>query len=886
MAAPTSTNLNTQHHPVESWDDDHDFDGDLFANPLAATQSSFSASSRASVSARSESMTGDDDWQVLLAPDDHTSTQNAISSAKLAGIPIPTDVPSSALLGGAIKRLGKKPSRQKIRADDDWGDDLELPGSSSEALKLKTPRLPSTPALHHDDDDDFDDWAEGSLGIRFAGTKRDTRNRSSSMSASAMSPSMGSCMTLESEDDDLVGLVLPKQPIDFNAMLRKRQEAESQKLPPPEEIPLPEVEKEQEELTAAPESHQQQPQQEPEREPERRPMPPPLATPFATPAVEEEDFFADLDISPTEVLDTKKLTLNRNVKVNNQKQQLPPPQARSSTTLTFTDKPTVSRIPRPLGGAPTRSRLDPVYESGASQVTRHTRGAPTTTNAQLLRAKRSAPVLRSDYRPTAKQPPVPFLPAGSTSSQSHHIKSKGSQGHLRRDSDPHRASSPTPRALSRLAPRHPSAGSRRKDIAPEALSREAAAKRMFTKPARKRNFGDGTELEIFDDLPTSAAKESKYMKQPANRPPSKQLKHQHSQSKLPIPERMQTPLPPSPHKENTPRFARDTAASRIAREQRLAGTRSRGEGPLMPVAANWKAQIAARSPHTSPTSMRKKRTSGLQPFLIKQMNAPAVKSMSSHYPSALQATNRPQDEKGMTYNPTLQRWEGNEESLLPFSSPIHPPISRAVSHSHSHSQPVLPTNTNTNNPLRHSHNLSDRTNPPIFNPSASQPVAAPSPPRAPALISHFSTARGVQVERGMVFDPRRMCWLKLDPSARNDSNGPLSPTISIDEDPFADIEDLRDDDDVKVGIGGAGSNSNVGGSVTGAPGQMDTVDVFVGEEFDLGPEFIRRQREEEDVWRRKVEGWVGSEREGLGEGWRWGFWDMCGQAMEGKGEGV
>ena len=43
----------------------------------------------------------------------------------------------------------------------------------------------------------------------------------------------------------------------------------------------------------------------------------------------------------------------------------------------------------------------------------------------------------------------------------------------------------------------------------------AVAKRSLTKPTRRRNFGDGSELELFDDLPTSSAMEGKFIKNPA-----------------------------------------------------------------------------------------------------------------------------------------------------------------------------------------------------------------------------------------------------------------------------------------------------------------------------------------------------------------------------------
>lgn len=209
----------------------------------------------------------------------------------------------------------------------------------------------------------------------------------------------------------------------------------------------------------------------------------------------------------------------------------------------------------------------------------------------------------------------------------------------------------------------------------------------------------------------------------------------------------------------------------------------------------------------------------------------------------------------MTYNPLLQRWEGNEGALARFASSIVQDAKRpriTSHHSHSHSQPQMTSN--------HQHSRST--------PTLQAPASAPnvgSPPR-PALISHISSSRGVQVEKGMVFDPRKMCWLKLDPRA----TGPLSPAASIgeDSDPFADIEDLKDE-----------SNSGAGGggyfSIPGGPSIAQTpMDTFVNEEFDLGPGFIRRQREEEDIWRRRVEGWVGERRESLGGDWRWAIRDL------------
>lgn len=616
---------------VENWDEDVDFQGDLFTSSVSTVQTNFSSR----LSLRSESNAGDEDWHVQLSPDDDDSTNSALQSVKQAGIPIPQNVPASALMGGTIKRLGKTNTRPKITDDDDdWGDDLEIP-QAGQKLALKPITAPSR-SVSGEERDDFDDFTDGSLGIRFAGTRRDTRNRSSS--ASAMSPSLGS-VTAESEDDDLRGLELPEGPVDLGALLKKRQQTEVIALPEP----IPEMKLEQ-----------------------------PTAKNNVKSAVlneDNDDFFDDLDIGKGEIFDPNKLTLNRNIKQKFAKSNIPAPTRTAMTTLTFSDKSAgTTRIPRPVPAGSKLSRLEPVFESGATHITRQ-RLQPTTTGSQLLRSKRSMPLLRNTYQHSNK-PPVPFLPAGASTSQSHHVASKppshAAAYHLRRDSDPHRSQSPPPRSYSRLSsafvPDTPSRTSRRADLASAALAREAAAKKTVTKPARKRNFGDGSELDLFDDLPTSVTKESKFLKQPSMRMAPKSLRNIPSRldvqgpTKLPIPERMQTPGPMTPRSpmkvfqeaSNTPRYLRDTAASRNAREQRLRNApaltnpnpnptatttstnpRPRSEGPLMPVSTNWKAQIAARSPHTSPSAQRNK-GKRMAPNFIAPNAAHVGKTMSTY----------------------------------------------------------------------------------------------------------------------------------------------------------------------------------------------------------------------------------------------------------------
>ncbi|KAL9031632.1 MAG: hypothetical protein Q9196_000346 [Gyalolechia fulgens] len=975
---------------IESWDEDGDLQGienfqlrNVSTTTIGSAGSSFhreSISSRVSMkSDRDSTGGGDDDWQVLLPTDGEAPATDAIASAKTAGIPIPANVPTSALLGGTIKRLG---GRKLMKAFDDWDEDLELPKAGEGGLKLKKceaqdfpdalrqlsgeftkpthPSNPKTgmtfmqrmqsarkektvlPALDKfiDEDDDFfgdvptikvaksrsphkpvnfeppkpratkdvenieedlefpadgeplrlsvrkdgpktpasqqDDidmeWAEGSLGTRFGGTRRDGRSNPSS-SISAFSPSTSSCLTGESEDEGLDGLVLPEGPLKFDEVLKKRLE------------------------NASPESSQPASEKAADR-----------------PAAVKEDFFTGIELGDGDVFDSGKLTLNRNIKHKTTRQSSP---KRAATTLTFTNKASAghTKIPQPPTHERAKARLEPVSESGGpiasrsmrpqsrmghaahssltniptpSTPTSHAaapstpsrrglsskpsqegfRAGPTTNAAQYLKAKRSMPVVlnhaspariqpshqrppsRGDYgnrqglppRPktpvdraesslaNARKAQIPFLPAGTSSAQSHHISIKSSRNFHRPTSSDSNENLPLNRPLSRLSNAHyrPSTPTGRRDVAPESLTREAASKRTVTKPIRRRAFGDGTELEVFDDLPTSAAAESRFVRQPIARgaPKSIQMRgklgpsYLHSMASAVVelpPSTPQTPVSP-PKQDFTPRFARDTNASRMAREQRIGsvnatlhGTSSlptvRESGPLTSLSTNFRTQISSKST-ASPGVARVKRGKGppQKPQLIKQIGDGGSNSKTL---------------KGMQWNPTLFRWEGNENALVPFDAPLPPPQS----------------------------------------PKAGGSGAKP----APALIANVGATKGVQVVGGMVFDPQRMCWLKMGPSQGTSGNSnPRSPdTIDEDDDPFAGLDDLEDTKDRKS-VGGLGIDDG-GGSKALADEEWP-----VGEEFDVGPEFVRRQRTEEEKWRRKVEGWVGKGmRDQAGDEWKW-----------------
>jgi hypothetical protein len=176
----------------------------------------------------------------------------------------------------------------------------------------------------------------------------------------------------------------------------------------------------------------------------------------------------------------------------------------------------------------------------------------------------------------------------------------------------------------------------------------------------------------------------------------------------------------------------------------------------------------------------------------------------------------------MFYNPVTYKWEGNENVLGAFDPPASSPSTASL-------PPYL---------LREKENATPR----------------------PALITNISTTKGVQVVGGMVFDPHNMCWLKIGPAAnpKSEAGDPLDGFNALDDedDVFKDIPDLED---------------NTADSNDGGQGRVSDVkdDWLVGEEFDVGPAFVKRQYEEEERWRKKCAKWLTATSNRDHEAWRW-----------------
>ncbi|ODA81629.1 hypothetical protein RJ55_00130 [Drechmeria coniospora] len=291
------------------------------------------------------------------------------------------------------------------------------------------------------------------------------------------------------------------------------------------------------------------------------------------------------------------------------------------------------------------------------------------------------------------------------------------------------------------------------------------------------------------------------------------------------PDRTWAPPPPTPlisaKPTQVPHYARDTVASRTAREITRA-QRAPSSGPLAPVTAQREAHLATRAnltlyprPPQQAVYSRKhsKRPKQLKPHLIANLNSSKESKVVN----------------GMVFNADTLCWEGNENALNTFDkAPTHPPRITPMAQ----------------------HLVREKE--------------AATPPR-PALISNISATTGIRVVGGMVFDPEQMCWLKAGSQSdtRSDAGDDMDGFDALDdEDVFKNITDL--DEKSASGDKEEGWGSDI------------KDDWPVGEEFDVGPEFVRREREEEANWRKISEKWAErSQRDQIK--WRWAIRDILAQ---------
>ncbi|KAJ8101263.1 hypothetical protein POJ06DRAFT_251003 [Lipomyces tetrasporus] len=810
--------LSTLEKPIETWDDDSELDveGDIFSK-ISARENRNSSSSLASSRNSRESFSFEDELMGLDGVDANSEARMSVngriplprneSSSKVAGIASrklenkstpaqfdnwgddtddgdesailtikaakkpatdrPEDITNGSLFkspirsGGTLKQLPSRSPRlpfsnkvptlftlpetfKKSRQPDlleNMEMDFDLPESLT-TIELKTAIRPGTPVQL---DGDIEGWGEESVNSRYASSKRDALSNRSSL-ISTFSPA--SSVTYESEDEGLLGLQIPEGPLNFQRLLETRMKSFS---------------------------------------------PEPPTNPIGT---AKEDFLDGLEIGDgDDIFDAGKLTFKLQSKPPNglkppigpKPTRIPQPVSQTSATIPSHQLPQQA-TPKHQSSPPVG--LDGAMSAGASRPERRLShkvsmiSVKTTTNQTSQRygallSKKSMPALRTattestfsnqpttptvpsipswltcanpkqpnlrrvasrrglapplpelhhDATPTLKEP-QPFLAAGSGTQQSHHILSKHAKKSSTSVNDAPTRQTPSPKK-DRHAP------------APDSVRREAHTTKTLLKPVKRRLYGDGSELDAFEDLPISTVKERMFLTRPGK-----------GVEGLGI---------------------------------------TTGKDKSYAVGETQTPSAMNLRPATREKPGRSRRKAQQRPHLIKPLGNIAT---------------APRSEKGMRYNPTTYKWEGNDTATTDFD------------------------------------------------------MIALTPPR-PALISNITSNKGVQVVGGMIFDPVRMRWFK----AVDNVSGPGGGDDGDDEDeddPFAGFDDLVDDM-AHLNIGTP--KLRAGASSLQQHNAADTGNVYgefvVGEEFDVGPGFIKRQTDEEERWHRRVQGWTTADSAG------------------------
>lgn len=558
-----------------------------------------------------------------------------------------------------------------VEEADDFHQDLELPPDHK---PLQLSRRQDTGGTSSPVLEDFDlEWTEGSIGVRVGGTARDGRSIPSS-SISIASPSVSSCITGGSEDDGLDGIVFPEGPLDFTTPLKKQQETRAvHESAPTGDSHQKSVSADADDFFSGLEVDNGRafasgklslnPNVKCKTEWPASPTRRSATTLTFTNATESPRTRIPRLSGHDRTLSTQLETVSESGAPLSKFK-------RSQSRLGHSSQSSVSSLPQtgPISSSPTpnisarrllgpRFPRDPAPPSELSASSRQLRtkrslpglrGSASATSAHASQPAPSHPdgLTRSSFnrpktpvertiaesRPPNRRAPVPFFPASNSERQSHHSGVNTYRPSRRTNSDSSGDLLSPQGTFSRLSRSNRPESFRRSLGDANPGSSGSSTKRTLTRPTKRRNFGDGSELESFDDLPTSAFTESQYVKNPAGRgaPRSARTRLSESRTTPPVESPRQFPTPSSVPKpiNSTPRFARDTNASRNAREQRIASMNSklREANPLVPFTsnANWKPPVSRISPGAAPARSRKPRPgrqSTSKPHLIKPMGS-------------------------------------------------------------------------------------------------------------------------------------------------------------------------------------------------------------------------------------------------------------------------
>ncbi|OSC99518.1 hypothetical protein PYCCODRAFT_1427176 [Trametes coccinea BRFM310] len=266
------------------------------------------------------------------------------------------------------------------------------------------------------------------------------------------------------------------------------------------------------------------------------------------------------------------------------------------------------------------------------------------------------------------------------------------------------------------------------------------APKVLKKPKRQRTYGDGTELDAFEDLPTDRDKETKYRVQPkgyGNRVPGASYSKPSSSASSSANASPEGPATGTIRRKAKREFSgsgnesskpSSSSATAMPASRTLKRT-GRIEFPSKPPPEPSKAERDRASRITADTEASAKR---------KKMASPGGTRRKPTLIRNLGGAGSAKVVGEMKWNPNTLRWEGNDQALRDFDAA---------------------TGTSTR----------------------------------PALITHLtgssigspvgSFASGARVVGNMIFDPQRMCWISTLPPEQDEP------------DVFADLADDEDDDD-------------------------------------------------------------------------------------------
>ncbi|KAG6336127.1 hypothetical protein ID866_2965 [Astraeus odoratus] len=314
-------------------------------------------------------------------------------------------------------------------------------------------------------------------------------------------------------------------------------------------------------------------------------------------------------------------------------------------------------------GLTRKASLSSLMEASTSQVVGSgiaSAGGPTTTKSARYEAPTAASRAKSHTSSTSRihagdfmvPPTRPSTPSSNpaalrlTMPTSIRIKSRPSLASVFPGPLPANSTTqPTLRATSPIPPRPPSSTSLRKGTASAQMTTvvPSTAPKLLRRPKRQRTYGDGTELDGFDDLPTDRDKECKFRVAP----------------------------------KATSRNVLNSLSKGPEREKEKGTLRRKGRKDGRSPTPDSLASVAPSTNtlrRTSRIEFSKASTSTTEPVVKKKKDASSpILGHTRRKPTLIRHLGGPHGPKvvgDMKWNPSTLRWEGNEQVLRDFDAVV------------------------------------------------------------------------------------------------------------------------------------------------------------------------------------------------------------------------